>query len=98
MKRQKHDVSKTQGMSHNQEHFPSKWRDTDINEGQSLASRDIGPTSPKPSSSFEELDSRILRGYCEAKEFVAPTHFALEPKARAEEGYCRGHIVKVQMA
>ena len=80
LKRQKHDVSKTQGMSHNQEHFPGKWRDIDINEGQSLASRDIGPTLPKPSSPSEGPDSRILRGYCGARELVTPTHFALGPR------------------
>ena len=98
MKRQKHDVSKTQEMSHNQEHFPGKWRDTDIKEGQSLASRDIGPTSPKPFSPSEGPDSRILRGYYGARELMTPAHFALGPKTRAEEGYCRGHTVKVQMA
>ena len=27
---------------------------------------------------------------------LAPAHFTLEPKAWAEESYCRGHIMKVQ--
>ena len=97
-KRQERDVSKTKGMSHNQEHVPSKWRGIGIDEGRGLASCDIGPTSPKPSSSSDGPDSRILRGYCGAKELVTPAHFTLRPKARAEEGHCRGHIVKVQMA
>ena len=51
-------------MSHNQERAPGKRRGSDINEVQDLASHDIGPTSPKPSSPSEEPDSRILRGYC----------------------------------
>ena len=90
-------MSKTKGMSHNWERLPGKREDTDINEEQSLASRDIGLTSQKPSSSFEGQDSRILRGYCGAKEPVSPAHFALGPKTRAEEGYYRGRTVKVQM-
>ena len=51
-------------MSHSQERASSKQRDSGIAEEQDLASRDIGPTSPKPSSPSEEPDNRILRGYC----------------------------------
>ena len=75
-----HYVSKIKGMSHNQECFPGKREDTDINEGQSLG-HDIGLTTPKPFSLSEGPDSRILRGYCGAKELVTPAHFALRLKA-----------------
>ena len=51
-------------MSHNQERTLGKRRGSDIDEGQGLASHDIGLTSPKPSSPSEEPDSRIFRGYC----------------------------------
>ena len=85
-------------MSHNQERVPDKQRGSDIDEGQDLVSHDIGPTSPKPSSPSEGPDSRILRGYCGAREFVIPAHFTLGPKARAEERRCRGHATEVQMA
>ena len=91
-------MSKTKGMSHDQERFPGKLKDTDINEGQSWASHDAGPTSPKPSSSTKRSGSRILRGYCGAKEIVTLAHFTLGPKARAEVEYSRGHIIKVQVA
>ena len=69
-------------MSYNQERVLSKRKSSGIDEGQDLASRDIGSTSSKPSSPSEEPDSRILRGYCGAKEFVIPTHFALGPMPR----------------
>ena len=91
-------MSKIKGMSHDWERFPSKLKDTDINEGQNWASHDIGPTSPKPSSPTKRSGSRILRGYCGAREFVTLAHFTLGPKARAEEGYNREHTMKVQMA
>ena len=42
--------------------------------------------SPKPSSLSEESDSRILRGYCGAKEFDNPGPLCTGPKARAEKG------------
>ena len=80
-------------MSHHQERVLGKRRGSGIDEGQYLASHDIGPTSPKPFSLFEESDSRILRGYCGARKFVILSHFPLEPKARAEERRCRGHAV-----
>ena len=91
-------MSKIKGMSYDWERFPGKRKDTDINEEQSWASHDIGLTSPKPSSPTKRSGSRILRGYCGARGFVTLTHFTLEPKARAEEGYNRGPTVKVQVA
>ena len=33
---------------------------------------------------------------CGARESVAPAHFTLGPKARAEENYCRERIMKIQ--
>ena len=41
------------------------------------------------------LDEKEL---CGAREFMTPVHFTLRPKTRAEEGHCRGHTAKVQMA
>ena len=82
------------GMSYNPTHLPGKWRDSNINEGQSWASHDVGPTSPKPSSPTKRSSSRILRGYCGAIEFVTLAHFRLWPKAWVEENYSRGRIMK----
>ena len=45
------------------------------------ASCDVGPTSPKPSSPIKRSGSRILRGYCGAREFVAEAHSTLGPRA-----------------
>ena len=70
--------------------------ETNINEVQSWASHDVGPTSPKPTSPTKRLGSWILRGYCGAGEFVVPAHFTLRPKAQAEETYSQGHIMKAQ--
>ena len=72
-------------MSHNQEHAAGKRRGSSIDEGQDLASHDIGPMSPKPSSLSEEPDSRILRGYCGVKELSNPGPLYIELKAHAEE-------------
>ena len=35
---------------------------------------------------------------CGAREFVTLTHFTLGSKTRAEDGYSRGHTMKVQIA
>ena len=51
-----------------------------------MTSQDKGPRTPKPSSPSEEPDSRILRGYCGAKEFDNPAPLYTEPKTHAEEG------------
>ena len=51
-----------------------------------MTSHDRGSMSSKPSSPSEEPDSRILRGYCGAKELNNPSPLYTGPKARAEEG------------
>ena len=45
----------------------------------------MGPRTSKSSSPPEESDSRILRGYCGAKEFDNPGPFHIKPKAHAKE-------------
>ena len=50
-----------------------------------MTSHDEGPRTSKPSSPSEKPDSRILRGYCRAKEFGNPGQFHIKPKAHAEE-------------
>ena len=51
-----------------------------------MTGHDKGPRTPKPSSPFEEPDSRILKGYCGAKEFDNPCPLYTKPKVHAEEG------------
>ena len=50
-----------------------------------MTSHDEGPKISKPSSPPEELGSRILRGYCGAKEFSGPDSLHTKPEAHAEE-------------
>ena len=50
-----------------------------------MTSHDKGPRTSKPSSPFEEPDSRILRGYCGSKEFGNLGPFHIKPKAHAKE-------------
>ena len=50
-----------------------------------MTSHDEAPRILKPSSSSEEPDSRILRGYYGAKGFGNPGPFHIKPKAHAEE-------------
>ena len=50
-----------------------------------MTSHDEAPRTSKPSSLFEELDSRIFRGYYEAKGFGNPDPFHIKPKAHAEK-------------
>ena len=50
-----------------------------------MTSHDEAPRTSKPFSPFEELDSRILRGYYGAKEFGNPGPFHIKPKGHAEE-------------
>ena len=50
-----------------------------------MTSHDEGPRTSKSSSLSEEPDSRILRGYCGAKEFGNLGPFHVKPKAHAEE-------------
>ena len=87
-------MSKTKGMSYDQECFSGKQKDIDINEGQRCASHDIGPTSPKPSSPTKRSGSRILRGYCGARSLRTQPILYLGPKAQVEEPYCRGRMMK----
>ena len=68
-----------------QKHVSGKQRGFGINGGQDLTSHDRGPMSPKPSSPSKEPDSRILRGYCGAKESDNPGPLCTKPKARVEE-------------
>ena len=69
-----------------QERASGKRRGSGIERGQDLTNHEKGPMSPKPSSLPEELDSRILRGYCGAKEFDDSSPLYTRLKARAEEG------------
>ena len=50
-----------------------------------MTSHGEAPRTSKPSSPFEEPDSRILKGYCEAKGCGNPGPFHIKPKAHAEE-------------
>ena len=52
---------------------------------QDLTGHDVGPRTSKSSSPFEDLDSRILRGYCGAKGFGDFGPFDIKPKAHVEE-------------
>ena len=60
-------------------------RGSSTHGGQDSTDRDIGPRTSKSFSPPEEPDSRILRGYCGAKEFGNPGLFHIKPKAHAEE-------------
>ena len=46
---------------------------------------DVGLRTSKSSSPFEDLDSRILRGYCGAKGSEDSGPFDIKPKAHAKE-------------
>ena len=50
-----------------------------------MTSHGEAPRTSKPSSPSEEPDSRILKGYCEAKGCGNPDPFHIKPKAHAEE-------------
>ena len=52
---------------------------------QNSTGHDIGPRASKSSSSPEESDSRILRGYCGAKGSEDPGPFHIGLMAHAEE-------------
>ena len=68
-----------------QEHALGRRRDPGTHGGQDLTSHDESPRTSKPSSPFEELDSRVLRGYYGAKESSNPSPFHIRPKAHTEE-------------
>ena len=50
-----------------------------------MTSHDEGPRTSKSSSLSEELDSRILRGYCGVKELSNPSPLYSEPMGHGEE-------------
>ena len=50
-----------------------------------MTSHDESLRTSKPSSPSEELDNRVLRGYCGAKESGNPGPFYIELKVHAEE-------------
>ena len=50
-----------------------------------MTGREIGPRTSKSSSPPEEPNSRMLRGYCGAKEFGNLGLFHIKPKAHAEK-------------
>ena len=50
-----------------------------------MTSHDESPRTSKSSSPPEELDSRILKGYCGVKELSNPNLLHIELKAYAEE-------------
>ena len=52
---------------------------------QDSTSHDVGLRTSKSSSPSEDLDSRILRGYCGAKGFGDFGPFDIKPKAHVEE-------------
>ena len=52
---------------------------------QDSTSHDVGSRTSKSSSPSEDLDSRILRGYCGAKGSGDFGPFNINPKAHTEE-------------
>ena len=60
-------------------------RGTGTYREQGSTGRDIGLRTSKSSSPPEESGSRILRGYCGAKEFGSLGLFYIKPKAHTEE-------------
>ena len=50
-----------------------------------MTSHDESPRTSKPSSPSGESDSRVLRGYCGAKDSGNPGSFHIKPKAHAKE-------------
>ena len=50
-----------------------------------MTSHDKGPRTSKSSSSPEEPDNRILRGYCGVKEFGNPNPLYSKTKSHVEE-------------
>ena len=50
-----------------------------------MTSHEEAPRTLKPSSSSEEPDSRILKGYCGAKGFGNLSPFHIKSKAHTEE-------------
>ena len=53
--------------------------------GPDLTSHDESPRTSKPSSPSGELDTRVLRGYCRAKDSGNLGPFHIKPKTHAKE-------------
>ena len=71
----------------------------DTHRGQDLINHDESPRTSKPSSLSEEPDSRVLRGYCGAKESSNLGPFHTKPKGPHREGRnVRGWTKKVWTA
>ena len=52
---------------------------------QDSTSHNVGPRTSKSTSQSEDLNSRILRGYCRAKGSGDFGPFDIKPKAHSEE-------------
>ena len=70
-------------------------KDSSINEGQDMTSHDRSLMLSKPSSPFEDPNSRILRGYYGARELGDPGPLYTEPKAHLEERNVQGYALKI---
>ena len=57
----------------------------DTHRGQDLINHDESPRTSKPSSPSGEPDSRVLRGYCGAKDSGNLGPFHIKPKTHAKE-------------
>ena len=68
-----------------QKHALGRQKGPGTHGGPDLTSHDENPRTSKPSSTSGEPDSRVLRGYCGAKDSGNPGLFHIEPKAHAEE-------------
>ena len=72
-------------ISKRQERASVKWKDSGVDEVQDLTSHDKGPRTSKSWCPSEEPDSKILKGYCELKEFGHLGPLYTKPKAHAKE-------------
>ena len=63
----------------------SRWKGLGTRGGSDLTSYDESPRTSKPSSPSGERDSRVLRGYCGAKNSRNLSLFHIKPKAHAKE-------------
>ena len=62
-----------------------KRKGLDTHGGLNLTSHDESPRTLKPSSPSGELDNRVLRGYCGAKDSGNLGPFHIKPKTHAKE-------------
>ena len=85
--------------SKRQEHALGRRRGSGAHGGQDSTGRDIGQRTSKSSSPSEELDSRILRGYYEAKRIWQPRPISYQAQGpRRRERNVQGRTKKVQTA